>query len=122
MTSFPLATNVGNTLPKPLQKIVERTLPWLVLVTLIAFSFAKFFHHPYGFGWEPSGEIYTIFMEQAEPTLQVGDQLMQIGTLTWEQFRNDLRRTFFEGIEPGEVENITVRRGGQILIIPWRLP
>lgn len=122
MTSFPLQTNVGNNSSKPWQKIVEYTLPWLVLVTLLAFSFAKFFRHPYGFGWEPNGKIYTIFTKQPEPTLRVGDQLVQIGSLTWDKFHNDLRRTFFEGIEPGEVANVTVERDGKTLTISWMLP
>src|SRR5690349_15123033 len=122
MTSFPLETNFRNIPQRPLQKIVEYTLPWLIVLTLFTFSFAKFFRHPYGFGWEPNGEIYTIFTKQPEPTLRVGDQLVQIGSLTWDAFHSDLRRVFFEGIEAGQVANVTVRRNGQTLTIPWTLP
>lgn len=122
MTSFPLQTNIGNTPNNSWQKIIERGLPGCVLLALIAFSFAKFFRHPYGFGWEPNGEIYIIFVEQPEPTIRVGDQLIQVGSQTWETFHNDLRRTLFEGTQPGEVANITVERDGRTLTVPWRLP
>ena len=104
------------------EKLFEYTLPWLVLIILLIFSFAKFFRHPYGFGWEPNGKIYTIFTEQPEPTLQVGDQLIQVGPMSWNDFHGDLRQTFFEGFKPKEIVPMVVERNGQILTVPWVIP
>ncbi len=105
-----------------LKKIVEYTLPWLVLIILFTYSFGMFFRHPYGFGWEPNGKIYSIFTKQPEPTLRVGDQLVQVGPLSWDAFHADLLKTFFEGIKPGEAVPVIVERDGQTLSILWQLP
>src|SRR5690349_1933618 len=111
-----------NKAADPLKKIAEYILPGLVFIILSTFLFAKFFRHPYGFGWESSGKIYIVFTKQPEPTLQVGDQLMQIGPLSWEAFHADLLKTFFNGVKPGEVVPVVVARKGQVFTIPWRLP
>ena len=106
-----------------IKKITEYTLPWLVLAILLFFSYIDFFQHPFGFDWLPDGSIDRIFVEQSTtPTLMVGDRLVQVGSLTWDAFEADLRRTFFEGVKPGEITPVTVERNGQTLTIPWRLP
>jgi signal transduction histidine kinase len=104
------------------QGIAENTIPWLILAILLSFSYAKFFLHPYGFDWDSKGNIYLVFVKQPEPTLKVGDRLIQVGSLTWEDFHADLRRTFFAGVKPGEIVPIEVERAGQRITIPWRLP
>ena len=106
----------------PLKKIAEYTVPWLVLIILFTYSYAKFFRHPYGFGWEPNGEIYDIFTKQPAPTLRVGDQLLQVGSLTWDAFHTDLRETFFQGVKPGQAIPIIIKRDGQTIALQWILP
>jgi signal transduction histidine kinase len=102
---------------------IERVVPWLVLVILLMYTYAKFFGHPYGFRWSgPAGTILYVFEQQPEPTLKVGDQLLQIEDVTWEQFRSDLRKTFFDGVKPGEVVPILVERNGEIRNINWVYP
>jgi len=106
-----------------IKKITEYTLPWLVLAILLFFSYIDFFQHPFGFDWLSDGSIDRVFVEQsAAPTLMVGDRLVQVGSLTWDAFHADLRKTFFEGVKPGEITPVTVERNGQTLTIPWRLP
>ena len=106
-----------------IKKITEYTLPWLVLAILLFFSYIDFLQHPFGFDWLPDGSIDRVFVEQSTtPTLMIGDRLLQVGSLTWDAFKADLRRTFFEGVKPGEITPITVERNGQTLTIPWRLP
>ena len=108
---------------KSYQRIVEHTLPWLVLAILLIYTFAKFFGHPYGFRFDPStGEVLFVFVEQHEPTLMVGDRLLQVGTVRWEDFTSDLRKSFFEGVKPGEIVPIKVERDDQTLTIPWTYP
>ena len=103
--------------------IIEQVLPWLVLAILLFYTYAKFFGHPYGFRWTgPSGTIAFVFDPQPEPTLQVGDRILQIGDVTWEQFRSDLRRTFFDGVKPGQTVPIIVERSGEIRNISWVYP
>ena len=73
------------------KKIVEYTLPWLVLAILLFHSYIYFFQHPYGFSWLPDGSINRVYVQQPAPTLIVGDRLMQVGSLTWNAFQSDLR-------------------------------
>lgn len=100
--------------------IIEHVVPWLVLAILLFYTYAKFFGHPYGFRWDSStGMIIHVFNKQPEPTLMVGDQIIQIGPLPWEDFRADLRKTFFEGVKPRESVPIEVKRDGETLNIEW---
>ncbi|MBI5841942.1 MAG: hypothetical protein HZB19_17780 [Chloroflexi bacterium] len=103
------------------KKTLEYSLPWLFLALLLAYTYAKFFQHPYGFAWDPNGDVDRVFVNQ-EPALMVGDHLVQVGPLDWETFHADLRRTFFENVRPGETVPITVDRNGGRLTIPWQLP
>ena len=104
------------------KKILEFTLPWLVLALLLTYSYAKFFQHPFGFSYNPGGNIELVFVEQPEPTLREGDRILQVGPLTWKDFRADLRKTLFAGVKPGEIAPVTVERDGQKIVIPWKLP
>lgn len=105
-----------------LKKVYEYGIPWLVLAILLFYSYIDFFRHPFGFAWLQEGNIVRVFVEQPSPTLMVGDRLVQVGSLSWEKFRADLRRTFFEDTKIGEVAPVVVERDGQIITIPWRLP
>jgi len=106
-----------------IKKIVEYILPWLVLVVLLFFTYISFFQRSFGFDWLPDGSIDRVFVGQSNvPTLMVGDRLVQVGSLSWDAFDSDLRKTFFEGVKPGEITPVTVERNGQLITIPWKLP
>lgn len=111
-----------NSRHEKFKKLVEFILPWIVLGVLLIYTYAKIFQHPYGFAWEADGVIYDVFVKQTDPTLRANDRLIQIGSLTWETFHNDLTRTFFQYVEPGTVVPVKVERNGQIITIPWKLP
>lgn len=105
------------------KKIVEYALPWLVLAILFFYSYIEFFQHPFGFAWHPDGSISFVYVQQtAAPTLMVGDRIVQIGELSWDAFRSDLRKTFFEGVKTGEITAVTVERNGELITVPWSLP
>jgi len=97
-------------------------LIWLVLGILLFYSYIDFFQHPYGFSWDTNGTVLQVFVNQSIPTLKVGDQIVQVGALSWKAFHADLTRTFFEGVQPGQITPVEVERNGQLIIIPWRLP
>lgn len=63
-----------------LRKILEHSLPWIVLGVLLFYSYVKFFHHPYGFSWGSDGKVYAVFVEQPQSVMP-GDQLVQVGSL-----------------------------------------
>ena len=112
-----------NTWKKILWLSIERILPWFVLAILLFYTYAKFFEHPYGFRWGSSeGVIRRVYVEQPEPTLHENDRIVQIGDVTWEEFRGDLRRTFFDGAKPGDLVPITVLRNDERIDISWVYP
>src|SRR5512135_3188639 len=98
---------------EPIKKIMEYTLPWVVLAILIIYTYARFFQHPYGFRWSSNGIIEDVFVKQGSSSLKVGDQIIKVGQLDWETFHADLKRTFFEGIIPGTSVPVYVNRAGQ---------
>ncbi|HUH96047.1 MAG TPA: ATP-binding protein [Anaerolineales bacterium] len=105
-----------------IKKVVEHTLPWLVMAILLFYSYVDFFQHPFGFGWGPDGEVYAVFTPQPAPSLSVGDRLIAIGPLTWDAFSADLTKSFFAGVKPGQTVPITIQRNNQILTVQWTLP
>ena len=106
-----------------LKKAVEYALPWLVLAVLLAYSYAYFFQRAYGFRWGTQDAIISrILVNEREPTIHVGDKLVQVGSVTLQSFKNNLRQNLFEGTQPGQVVPITVERGGQLITVQWRLP
>src|SRR3990170_7286579 len=101
----------------------ERYFPLIVFILLAIFTYQMLFLVPYA-GFEfLRGKIIKVYVTGAgRDSLQVGDQIIKIGSTTWDQFDNDLRLQFFEGAIPGQVIPILVERGGQILSIEWKYP
>jgi PAS domain S-box-containing protein len=52
----------------------------------------------------------------------VGDQLVAIGDLTYEAYRDDRRRVPFDGYGPGDSVPVTVLRNGQQRTVHWPMP
>ena len=108
---------------KVLRWSLEYVVPWLTLAILLTYSYAKFFRPSYGFRLNPdTGFVVFVFDNQPEPTLRENDRIVQIGSVTLEEFRADLKRSLLEGYEPGDTVPIMVERGGQILEIDWIYP
>ena len=105
-----------------LLSFIELTLPLLITLVMLFYTYAKFFGHPYGFRWSSTGEVIHVFNKQPEPTLRNGDQLIQIGDVSWGEFSDDLRKRFFAGAQPGDVIPTIVERDGQRVNIDWSYP
>ena len=106
-------------------KVTEYLTPWLVLGILGLYTYARFAQVPYvGFDFNPSnGVVSEIFVEtNAKNNLQLGDELIQIGPLSWEDFRKDPHQTLFEDVQTGQEVSLDVIRGGYHLPILWMLP
>lgn len=106
---------------KQFRKILELSLPWLVLSILLFYTYAKFFQHPYGFSWGSDGKVYAVFVDQPQ-SIMPGDQLVQVGSLAWEEFQNDLRVALFDGVKVGETVPVIVERNGERITVQWKLP
>lgn len=104
--------------------VLENVLPGLVLAFLLTYTYARFFEHPYqGFRSDSDGKVIYIFANHgSNPTLKLGDRLIQLGDITWSEYRDDLQRRVFEGVQTGDIVPIVVERDGQFMTIPWRFP
>jgi signal transduction histidine kinase len=102
---------------------LEQGIIWLVLGVLFFYSYAHFVARPYA-GFAFSGSSVTAVYESGPgaATLQVGDELLQVGPVSWDQFAANLRQPLFEGVAAGEVAPLLVRRDGRVLSIPWIFP
>lgn len=118
---YPQARSQLNLQPKLLFRL-HWGLALSVLAVLVFYSLVKIFLFPYmGFKHHPTlgyvGEIYAASTTQ--PQLQVGDLLLQAGSVTWEEYRNDARLAFFQAYKPGDIVQLVVQRGDQRITIPW---
>lgn len=103
--------------------IIEQVIPLFVLVILLVYSYAKFFRHSYGFRVDTStGIVLAVYESQPEPTLQENDRILQIGSVPFKDFQNDLRMSFFKGYKPGDTVPLKIERAGQPVDIPWEYP
>jgi signal transduction histidine kinase len=109
------------------RNIRELALPLLVFGALVVLTYGIFFQMPYsGFFFNPSdGRVLSIY-EQGDPVdgLKVGDVLKQIGPVTWDMYFKNGGQTLFDGVQPGQIIDITVERDGQAepVTMHWRFP
>ena len=110
--------------PVKIPTTLHKLVPWLVLVFLLASTYARFFVAPYpGFLFSPMGYIDGDYANSnPQGTLQLGDKILQIGELTWEKYMSDVRQTFFAGARPGDTGLVRVERDGQPVDVLWHYP
>jgi signal transduction histidine kinase len=103
---------------------LESILPLFIFVILVGFTYALFFQVPYaGIDFSPQGTIFSVYVVNSPSNnLHVGDQLIQVGPVSWADFRKDLRQPLFNQVRPGQVVPLVVLRNGQQLTIPWTFP
>ena len=117
ITDRPLATKLIS--------LVELIGPWFVLALLLRFTVGLFAEAPYaGFRYTPTGgEIVELYDgPQDEGSLEVGDRLLQVGSVAWADFEDSYTLRLFADAQPGDVVNLRVQRGEEQLSIPWTFP
>ncbi|MBL7164125.1 MAG: GAF domain-containing sensor histidine kinase [Anaerolineales bacterium] len=106
----------------------------LVLLGCLFYAFAYAFLSPYSgitldtgdAGWivnhiDPCN-AHPGWCSTDQGNLQLGDQLIAIGNLTFEEYRQDRRRVRFGGYNPGDSVPITLIDNGERRIIHWIMP
>jgi signal transduction histidine kinase len=99
----------------------EFTLPWVVLACISILTYVNFFNAPYpGFDFDSDGRV-DLFFDAAtlDGSVRVEDRILQIGEVTWEAYRADLRQSFFDDAKPGDVVPVQIERDGQRLRVDW---
>lgn len=99
-----------------------RACPWIVFGILSIFTYAKFVQTPY-IGFEFSrGVITLIHVPIPQESIQVGDQLVEIGEVKISEFMDNTYQTIFDGARMGDVFRIVVNRSGETKTIEWKIP
>ena len=113
-----------NTIKTALNVILPRILPWVVFFTLVVYTYAKFYEHEYvGFRADTDGYVILIFTEEGNETgPQIGDRLIQVDSVRWDDFQSDLQKRLFNQVQPGVEMSLLIERDGQEIPIVWRVP
>jgi signal transduction histidine kinase len=105
--------------------IIELSLTIFFLAILVPFTIIQFFVRPY-IGLDilaPKGVVSAIYFNPADrQTPKVGDQIIQAGSITWNQFISSNTIFIFEGYRPGDVMPLTLLRNGEIIHLDWTVP
>ena len=100
-------------------------IPVIVLAVLVVYTYAIFLRAPYlGFLFlSTDGTIQRIYVAPPEgPSLQVGDQIVQVGAVSFESYQTDLQQPLVDQAPKGQEVEIAVRRNGNPITIPWVMP
>jgi signal transduction histidine kinase len=82
------------------------------------------------FGFDGNWVVYTIepcdtsfdWCRENQASLQVGDQIISIGGLSYTEFAGNYLAVPFDGYQPGDVVPITISDLGNVRTIYWRMP
>jgi len=122
-----------NTHPGSLPRIPNWrlvSLSVLVLLVCLFYTYAAAYLAPYpGVDVGPDLIVEAIepceaklaWCEANQNTLQIDDQLLVIGDLSYKESRRDRSRTPFGGYGPGELASITFRRAGEERSVHWQM-
>ncbi|MFN8494529.1 MAG: ATP-binding protein [Caldilineaceae bacterium] len=108
-----------------LQLYLENSIPWVVLGVLLLYTYGEIGYAPYlGFSYAPSSGVITeVFVSPPfEQKLEPGDQLQQVGSVTWPMYLANLRQPLFAHVKNGQSLAILIKRNGKIQTIRWRIP
>lgn len=102
--------------------IIQQAFIAAVFIILAIFTYAYFFKMPYaGFDFS-GGYIVEVWSGSPGNGLQVGDRLIQVGEVLWEEFTANVVQPLLANVQAGEVVELTVAREGEVLTIPWTIP
>ena len=107
-----------------IERAVLNALPAVVFVLLGLWTIALFIEVPYaGFDFNPAnGLVIAVYDKRPGVTLQLGDQLLQVDTTTWEMFKSNLYQPFLVEMPPGQPIPLRIRRGEQEISLDWIYP
>ena len=105
--------------------LIEHIVSTIVLLILLLFTYVNLVIEPYrGFYFnETTGEIITVFAPtESSNSLQSGDVIKNVGPVSWEKYKANLRLPLFENLLPGQETKILITRDGAIIPITWTMP
>lgn len=101
---------------------MERTSSLAVLFILAAYTIGILFVAPYpGLYIDPStSRISALYVDT--DLLKEGDRVLQVGSVTWDEYKSDRRLVLFAGLARGKNVEIRVERNGSPVTVQWSYP
>lgn len=103
---------------------IDIIVPFLVLLFLLPYTYAHFQVRPF-LGLDihaVSGVIISLInQDSSEMTLNIGDKVLQVDTLEWEEFRQNVFDPDLS-VEAGRRLQLTIQRGDEIFKTMWTVP
>lgn len=107
---------------RPWLSLLEMLLPWLMLLVLGYYIYLEIVAAPYlglNFG-ASSAAVNEVYVPH--PTLAIGDELLSMGQVDMDTWRQHLRMPLFPHLAAGDILPLRVRHDGQVVQIDWRVP
>lgn len=101
--------------------VFENTIPWLVLVVLLAFTISGLFFAPYlgFFAAGSAGRVGDVYVYRTNG-LRVDDLIRSVNGVDWATIRADITKPQpWVGVQPGQTLNIIVERQGEEVQVDW---
>jgi hypothetical protein len=96
--------------------ILAHLMSGFVFLLLALYTYGRFFVAPYvGFYFNPSNaEVVDIFVDtDPKQGIQMGDVLLQVGSVPWSEYETNKRQALFMGYQPGENVPLRIQRAGR---------
>ncbi|MBT3670604.1 MAG: hypothetical protein HON98_13830 [Chloroflexi bacterium] len=98
-----------------INKKILTSIPWLILLYLLYFTYSYFFVIPYfDFHIESQQEIVALYVDESD--LKISDSVIELNGLTTENFNQDLLLYRYKNIEIGKSFSLTVQRGYEQIV------
>jgi signal transduction histidine kinase len=110
--------------PTTFRKFLEAFWPAVVLLTLLLYSYARFFLAPYvGFQFNSStGRVSDVFVSQLQaPRLEIGDQLISINNYNFSDYVNDLHVNLYKNVQIGRSFPIVAQGADRVKTLSWQV-
>ncbi len=111
-----------NIVKKTLNLSIQQSMPILVLIIIVVYTYAAFFLVPYIDFEFRDGIIYELTPLNHNSQLKLGDQLIQIGEVQVSDYPTDQTIRLFEGVIAGDIVPIEIYREEQPLTILYKYP
>lgn len=102
----------------------EVFLSWLVLLTLIFYTYVELVEGPYiGFNFNSTtGRVGSVFVPRFDDVLLVGDRLYSVNGVRFDTWRDNLHVELLPRLAAGDLLHLEIEREGEIMARVWQIP
>src|SRR5689334_17294250 len=94
------------------RNIADISLSLFLLFVLLFFTYGILVHALYtGLHFDPrNGQIVGMYVESDPSSLQLGDTITQVGSISWQDYYENSRQDLFEDAQVGKIIEVVFNR------------